>query len=76
MVKEMSQKIALKPKVVVLPSGEVVAKKPKKKTLSERAEQKMKDEIEIKKTKKLEKIIIERYYCYDRNSINQMLNSL
>lgn len=56
MVKEMSQKIALKPKVVVLPSGEVVAKKPKKKTLSERAEQKMKDEIEIKKAKKLEKV--------------------
>ena len=56
MVKEMSQKIALKPKVVVLPSGEVVAKKPKKKTLSERAEQRLKDEIEIKKAKKLEKV--------------------
>jgi len=56
MVREMSQKIASKPKVVVLPSGEVVAKKPKKKTLSERAEQRMKDEIEIKKAKKLEKV--------------------
>lgn len=56
MVREMSQKIALKPKVVVLPSGEVITKKPKKKTLSERAEQKLKDEIEIKKAKKLEKV--------------------
>ena len=56
MVKEMSQKIAMKPKLVVLPTGEVVPKKPKKKTLSERAEQKMKDEIENKKAKKLEKV--------------------
>ena len=56
MVKEMSQKIAMKPKLVVLPTGEVVPKKSKKKTLSERAEQKMKDEIEIKKAKKLEKV--------------------
>lgn len=56
MVREMSQKIALKPKVVVLPSGEVIPKKPKKKTLSERAEQKLKDEFEIKKAKKLEKV--------------------
>ena len=38
MVREMSYKIAFKPKVVVLPSGEVLQKKPKKKTLSERAE--------------------------------------
>lgn len=56
MVEKMSQKIALKPKVEVLPSGETVAKKPKKKTLSERAEQRLKDEIEIKKAKKLEKV--------------------